>query len=165
MSVCGWRSLSARVWGAPGVFGGWVRGCGRVWLRVAGRERGLVCAGRVDKWEEGEREPVSVGSLSLSFSSFVGRMAGLEPAASAWVALILLGFVRSVLPRCSLAFVCFACVGVWGGWWVSNLLLPPWGALILLGFVRMSGRAVLLVAFACLGARVGACIYSSRLQV
>ena len=34
------------------------RGRGRVWLRVAGRERGLVCAGRVDKWKGREREPV-----------------------------------------------------------------------------------------------------------
>ena len=41
-----------------------------------------MCAGRVDKWKGREREPVSVGSLSLSFSSFVERMAGLEPAAS-----------------------------------------------------------------------------------
>ena len=54
-------------------------GCGCV---LVGRERGLVCAGRVDKWEERERESVSVGSLSLSFSSFVERMTGLEPAAS-----------------------------------------------------------------------------------
>lgn len=73
-------SLSARVWGAPGVFGGCARGRGRVWLRVAGRGRGLVCAGRVDKWKGGE--PVSVGFLSLSFSSFVERMTGLEPAVS-----------------------------------------------------------------------------------
>ena len=36
-----------------------------VWFRA--RERGLVCAGRVDKWEGRGREPVSVGSLSLSF--------------------------------------------------------------------------------------------------
>ena len=54
-------------------------GCGCVFV---GRERGLVCAGRVDKWKGREREPVSVGSLSLSFSSFVERMAGLEPVAS-----------------------------------------------------------------------------------
>ena len=74
MSVCGRRSFSARVWG--------VCGRGRAWLRVAGRGRGLVCAGRVDKWKGREREPVSVGSLSLSFSSFVERMTGLEPAAS-----------------------------------------------------------------------------------
>lgn len=43
---------------------------------------GLACAGRVDKWKGREGEPVSVGSLSLSFSSFVERMTGLEPAAS-----------------------------------------------------------------------------------
>lgn len=44
-----------RVWGAPGVFGGCARalgGCvaacvGVAWFRA--RERGLVCAGRVDK--------------------------------------------------------------------------------------------------------------------
>lgn len=53
-----------------------LRGCARA------RERGLVCAGRVDKWKGREGEPVSVGSLSLSFSSFVERMTGLEPAAS-----------------------------------------------------------------------------------
>ena len=40
-----------------------------------------ACAGRVDKWKGREREPVSVGSLSLFFSSFVERMTGLEPAA------------------------------------------------------------------------------------
>lgn len=37
--ACGWCSLSARVWGAPGVFGGcaragawWMCGCLRVWV-------------------------------------------------------------------------------------------------------------------------------------
>ena len=45
MSVCGRRSLSPRVWGAPGVLSGRLRGYGV----LLARERGLVCAGRVDK--------------------------------------------------------------------------------------------------------------------
>lgn len=63
------------------VLGGCVAACvcGRV---LVARERGLVCAGRVDKWEGRERELTLTGSLSLPFSSFVERMTGLEPAAS-----------------------------------------------------------------------------------
>ena len=38
-------------------------------------------------------------------------------------------------------------------------------ALYLLGFIRMSRRPALLAAFVCLGARGGACFYSSRLRV
>ena len=52
-------------------------GCGCVvWARCALLVRVAWVNG------EREREPVSVGSLSLSFSSFVERMTGLEPAAS-----------------------------------------------------------------------------------
>ena len=74
--VAGWCLVGA--WCLVGVRAG-AGGCGCV---LVGRERGLVCAGRVDKWKGREWEPVSVGSLSLSFSSFVERMTGLEPAAS-----------------------------------------------------------------------------------
>lgn len=91
MSAGGRRSLSPCVRVVPGVFCVGVRGRGRalggcVTACVCGcawaRERSLACAGRVDKWKGREGEPVSVGSLSLSFSSFVERMTGLEPAAS-----------------------------------------------------------------------------------
>lgn len=81
--VCagGRRSLSPCVRVVPGVFCVGVRGrgralggcvtacvCGCAWARINGKGR--------------EKELTLTGSLSLSFSSFVERMTGLEPAAS-----------------------------------------------------------------------------------
>ena len=74
--------VGVRVWGALGVFGGCVRGRGRVWLRASGARAWFCVCGVAWINEKGrERELTLTGSLSLSFSSFAGRMTGLEPAA------------------------------------------------------------------------------------
>ena len=79
LGCAGWCWWLGGVWWWRGVVGecAGVGGVGCVlWACVGGArflcERGLACAGRVDKWKGGrEREPASVGSLSLLFSFLV----------------------------------------------------------------------------------------------
>ena len=148
----------------------WVRdclcGCGVLLVR----ERGLVCV-RVAwvNWGEGACQcwfPLP----PLLFSSLVcgaGDGSWTRCLRFGRVALILLGFIRGVLPGCSLVFAsCVLFVRVrlfclrWGVGRVTGLgpaafALGGWRS-NRLSYVRVSRRTVLLVAFACLCARGGA---------
>ena len=137
--------VGARWWAWLGACALWLRAC---WVRECGCAPACVGVKR-----EREGGTCLVGSL-LSLFSFCGANDGSRTRCLhlGMVTLYLLSFIRSVFPGCSL-LVCLR----WGLERMTGLepaasTLARWRS-DLLSYIRMSRRTVLLVAFACLGAR------------